>query len=177
MHDPLPVSTSLYHLSTPFAQILHLRTLPFHIHEVAIGFTFFSLFNAYVSPALSSQLLGHTYCAFPPRTKISWNVHATSFVHAILICAAVTWVILCDDGRQGHDWQSRIWGHSGAAGMVQGFTTGYFLWDLKTCIINFSEFGPLDLIHALCAAPVAFLGFVSHLSFLHLTSPPYSHPL
>ena len=59
------------------------------------------------------------------------------------------------------DWKQRVWGYSGATGMVQGFAAGYFLWDLLTSARDINIHGPGALAHAASALAVSSLGFVS----------------
>lgn len=58
-------------------------------------------------------------------------------------------------------WEERVWGYTGASGMIQGFAAGYFLWDLFTCAGNMGVFGWGLLAHAVAALVVFSLGFVS----------------
>lgn len=58
-------------------------------------------------------------------------------------------------------WEERVWGYTGASGMIQGFAAGYFLWDLFTCAGNLGVFGWGLLAHAVAALVVFSLGFVS----------------
>ena len=58
-------------------------------------------------------------------------------------------------------WEQRVWGYSGAGGMIQAFAAGYFLWDLIICAKNRSVFGLGLLAHAVAALVVFSLGFVS----------------
>ncbi len=58
-------------------------------------------------------------------------------------------------------WEERVWGYTGADGMIQGFAAGYFLWDLITCAGNVAVFGWGLLAHAVAALVVFSLGFVS----------------
>ena len=37
--------------------------------------------------------------------------------------------------------RERVWGYTGASGMVQGFAAGYFLWDLVTSAGNLDVHG------------------------------------
>ena len=62
------------------------------------------------------------------------------------------------------DWRGRVWGYTGAGGMIQGFAAGYFLWDLCVSVVNVSVFGWGLLAHAVAALVVFSLGFVSRLS-------------
>lgn len=65
-------------------------------------------------------------------------------------------------------WEERVWGYTGASGMIQGFAAGYFLWDLGICVANVGVFGWGLLAHAVAALVVFSLGFVS--------SPPPLQP-
>ena len=56
--------------------------------------------------------------------------------------------------------RERVWGYTGASGMVQGFSAGYFLWDLCSCAADRDVHGPGALAHAACALAVSLLGFV-----------------
>lgn len=57
--------------------------------------------------------------------------------------------------------RERVWGYTGASGMVQGFAAGYFLWDLAICAGSVDVHGPGALLHAASALAVSLLGFVS----------------
>ena len=59
-------------------------------------------------------------------------------------------------GRRG-----RVFGYTGAGGMIQGFAAGYFLWDLVICCKHVAVFGWGLLAHAVAALMVFSLGFVS----------------
>ena len=61
------------------------------------------------------------------------------------------------------DAQERLWGYTGASGMVQGFATGYFCWDLWTAVGDFDVHGFGTVVHAVCALAVSGLGFVGFL--------------
>jgi hypothetical protein len=58
------------------------------------------------------------------------------------------------------DWEEKVWGYTGASGLVQGFTAGYFLWDLFVTLANVNIFGAGMLAHAVSALFVYSLGFV-----------------
>lgn len=56
--------------------------------------------------------------------------------------------------------KERVWGYTGATGMVQGFSAGYFLWDLVMSAKDLDVHGPGSLMHAASAVAVSLLGFV-----------------
>ena len=58
-------------------------------------------------------------------------------------------------------WEERVWGYTGAGGMVQALAAGYFLWDLGICVRYFGVFGVGLLAHAVAALVVFSFGFVS----------------
>ena len=62
------------------------------------------------------------------------------------------------------DAQERLWGYTGASGLVQGFATGYFVWDLWTAVLDFDVHGAGTVMHAVCALAVSALGYVG---FVH----------
>ena len=56
--------------------------------------------------------------------------------------------------------QERVWGYTGATGMVQGFSAGYFLWDLVMSAKDMDVHGVGSFMHAASALAVSMLGFV-----------------
>lgn len=63
------------------------------------------------------------------------------------------------------DARSRVWGYTGAMGMTQGLSAGYFLWDLWTGVMDFDVHGWGVVAHAASALAVSSLGFVRFLYF------------
>ena len=146
--------------SQPLAKFLHLTTLPYHAHEIVHAFTFYHLVCTYVAPRVSSLLFPKAYPNFNERTKYNWNVHFTSMVQACFINTLALRVIFSDRERWRMGPQERVWGYTGATGMVQGFAAGYFLWDVMISIKRFDVHGPGSLMHAMSALAVSSLGFV-----------------
>lgn len=164
MHDPFVSAPNLIVEATkPFASALALQTLPFHAHEILLGFSLYELVNRYISPAASARLFPRTYPNLPRKTKIDWDVHFVSMVQSCFINAVALWVIFKDQERDQMDAAQRVWGYSGASGMVQGFAAGYFLWDLGVSIKDVDVHGWGALVHAASALAVTCLGFVSRL--------------
>ncbi|KAL8773237.1 MAG: hypothetical protein Q9209_001915 [Squamulea sp. 1 TL-2023] len=56
-------------------------------------------------------------------------------------------------------WKERVWGYTGAGGMVQGFAAGYFAWDLLATIQDIDVHGWGALAHAASALTVSMIGF------------------
>jgi len=63
------------------------------------------------------------------------------------------------------DWRGRVWGYTGAGGMIQGFAAGYFLWDLCVSTLHVGIFGWGMLAHAIAALVVFSLGFRPFVNF------------
>lgn len=82
-------------------------------------------------------------------------------VQSCFINSAALWVIFADKERRAMNAGQRVWGYTGASGMVQGFAAGYFLWDLMASIKDVDVHGWGALIHAASALAVTSLGFVS----------------
>lgn len=162
MRDPfLSPPSFLVRAIQPVAERLSLSTLPLHIHEVLFGWASYHFICTTLSPLLSSYLVPQIYNKLNKRTKVNWNVRVVSFIQSSFINTAALYVIFNDVQRGEMDWRGRIWGYSGAGGMVQGFAAGYFLWDLTVSTQYLSILGPGSLAHAISALLVTCLGFVS----------------
>lgn len=170
---PFPPPPLLVRTFTPLADVLTLPTLPLHIHELLFAALLYHLICAYFSPVLSRYFFPSIYSNLPPRTRLNWDVHVVSLFQSILVCGAALWVMAVDQDRKGMDWKERVWGYTGACGMIQALAAGYFLWDLQICLRYTSVFGIGLLMHAVAALIVFSLGFVRPLP----PSPPlYDSP-
>ena len=161
MQDPIPPPpTFLQPLATFLADALSLPTLPLHIHEILGIAAFYTFVQLVVSPYLARRFIPRLYASFPRRTRINWDIHIVAFVQAIIISAVAGWVLWHDRERWGMDWQERVWGYTGADGLIVAMAVGYFTWDLVVCTIHFKIFGPGMLAHAMSALSVYLFGFV-----------------
>ena len=164
MKDPFPIPPIpwLSKAVQPFADTFSLTTLPLHIHEVVGSFLLYTFINIVVAPRVSTWLFPVKYAKLSPERKINWDVHVVSLSQSLLINTLALWVMWTDEDRKAMDWQQRVWGYTGAAGMIQGMAAGYFLWDLMVTLQNVRLFGYGMLAHALSALLVFSFGFVSH---------------
>jgi hypothetical protein len=162
MIDPFyPPPPILVRAVQPLAELLGLSTLPLHIHEIVVAWICYHLICTTISPIISARLFPAVYPQLPARTTISWNVHVTSFIQSSIITVLALFVIWSDEERREMDWAGRIWGYTGAGGVVQGFAAGYFLWDLIASVVHLHVLGWGSLAHAVSALLVTTLGFVS----------------
>lgn len=167
MHDPFPIAPPAVLAEKyvqPVADYLGLKTLPLHFHEVAFAFTLYHATNKYISPAFSRLFFPRIYSTFNARTKLNWDVHIVSFVQSTLINVLALWVMFKDQERAEMNWQGKVWGYTGGAGLIQGFAAGYFVWDLMITLQNVRIFGLGMLAHAVSALFVFSLGFVSQIA-------------
>ncbi|CZT09421.1 hypothetical protein WAI453_003253 [Rhynchosporium graminicola] len=171
MHDPFPIPPLpwLSKAVQPFADYFHLTTLPLHIHEVLISFFGYTFINVWLGPQISKRIFPVKYAKLSPERRINWDVHVVSLVQSTTINLLALWVMFNDEERKNMDWQQRIWGYTGAAGMVQGMATGYFLWDLMVTLQNVRLFGFGMLAHALSALVVFSFGFRPFVNFYGCT--------
>lgn len=160
MRDPLTPPAFLAKAAEPLANALSLRTLPSHGHEILLAFSIYEIVNRIVSPLLSARFFPNSYPQLSQKSKINWNVHFVSMVQSCFINSAALWVMFADTERGQMDATKRVWGYTGASGMVQGFSAGYFLWDLIASIQDVDVHGWGALIHAASALAVTCLGFV-----------------
>ncbi|KAF2659862.1 DUF887-domain-containing protein [Lophiostoma macrostomum CBS 122681] len=168
MRDPFPLSPPAGIAKTyiqPFADYTGLQTLPLHFHEVAFAFLLYHGTHKYVSPAFSRFFFPQIYASFNARTKLNWDVHIVSFVQSTLINVLALWVMYADEERGDMNWQGKVFGYTGASGLIQGFAAGYFVWDLFVTLQNVGVFGPGMLAHAVSALFVFALGFRPFVNF------------
>lgn len=178
MHDPFPIPPLpwLSQAVKPFADFLGLTTLPLHIHEVLIAFFTYMWINVYVAPRISAWMFPVKYRRLSPEKKLNWDVHVVSLCQSTLINILALWIMHADEERKNMDWQQRVWGYTGGAGMIQGLAAGYFLWDLLITVQNVKAFGPGMLAHALSALTVFSFGFVCYFTLFAVHLAKYYVP-
>ncbi|KAH8730979.1 TLC domain-containing protein [Phaeosphaeriaceae sp. PMI808] len=159
MRDPIPPPSMLMQLTKHASQKLGLTTLPYHVHEILLGFLGYHFILYVLSPAISQLVCPNAYRGFNKRTRINWDIHWVSMVQSLFISAAALYVIFKDGQRHEMDWRGRLWGYTPASGMVQGFAGGYFLWDLQISIQYIAISGPSALLHAIGALAITCIGF------------------
>jgi hypothetical protein len=149
----------------PLSNYLGLATLPNHVHEIVFAYTLYETAFRVVSPYFSRKLFPERYGKMTKRQRLNWDAHMVSMYQALFINTAALWVILRDPGRgvqnEGWNWMERLWGYNGAAGMVQAFAAGYFLWDVIVSSVHVDVMGMRSLLHAVSALGVTGIGFVS----------------
>ena len=161
MHDPItPPPAFLKALAEPIADALSLPTFPLHVHEVLAIFSFYTFVQLVGSPWFARRYLPGLYGGFSKRTRISWDIHVVALVQAVIISGVAIWVLWHDRGRWSMGWQERVWGYSGADGLIVALAVGYFLWDIIVCTVYIRTFGVGMLAHAASALAVYAFGFV-----------------
>ncbi|KAK2750936.1 hypothetical protein FQN57_000010 [Myotisia sp. PD_48] len=160
MLDPIPPPPRwLQRWAEPMAESLSLPTLPYHIHEIILSFAFYQFTQSVVSPWLSAHLFPSFYLNFPKRTKLNWDIHVVSLVQSTLITVLALWVMFVDQERKSMTAGERVYGYSGACGLIQAMATGYFVWDLIISTRYINLFGVGMWFHAASALWVFSLGF------------------
>ena len=164
MRDPFPPPPQwLFDLCKPYAEALNLVSLPYHIHEVLFAFILYQSTQSIFSPILSNIFFPSIYQKLNRRTRVNWDVHVVSLLQSTLINGLALWVMWSDQERYDmqHSAIERIYGYTGASGMIQAFATGYFVWDIVVSTRYVRIFGPGIWAHAVTALAVFSLGFVS----------------
>lgn len=162
MHDPFPLPPPawLANLTEPIATAVNSKTLHLHIHEILIATLAYHVIGKYIAPSVSRRLFPKIYPFFPARTRLNWDIHVVSLVQSVFINAVALYVMWFDNERKQMTWEERVWGYTGAGGMIQGLAAGYFVWDLGICINYLHIFGWGLLAHAVAALSVFSFGFV-----------------
>ncbi|PBP20932.1 DUF887-domain-containing protein [Diplocarpon rosae] len=144
---------------TPLCNLLHLKSLPFHIHEIFFAFSFYYIIFKFLARPLSSRLFPNSYTHLSPESKLRWNMHCASMVQSCTITMLALWTMYADDERRHMDLEERMWGYTGAAALVQALATGYFLFDLVVMVQYLDVFGLGMLAHAVSCLLTWTLGF------------------
>ena len=159
---PIPPIPALSRAVQPLADKYNFPTLPLHIHEVLFAAGLYTYVHLVVSPWASRRWFPSHYPTERGR-RVNWDSHVVSLVQSVLINTMALLVMFFDTERQAMDREQRIWGYTGAAGLVQAFAAGYFVWDLVVTLLYIDVFGLGLLAHASCALAVYAFGFVSRL--------------
>lgn len=162
MLDPFgPPPAWLRDFVEPYALGLNSPTLPEHIHEVFFAFAFYQFIHSFLSPWLSPILFPKYYPKLNARTRLNWDIHVVSLVQSVLINVAALWIMFVDTERAQMSTGERVFGYTGACGLIQALAVGYFIYDLIVSIVHVNMFGIGLLFHAVSALWVFSLGFVS----------------
>lgn len=160
MLDPiLPPAPFLFEFVKPYADALSLPTLPYHIHEVLFALVFYQTIESIISPVLSTYFFPSIYPNLAFRTRINWDVHAVSMVQSCIINVLALWIVFTDKERKSMNALERVYGYTGALGLIQGLAAGYFLWDVAVSTRYYRIFGPGIWAHAVAALFVFSFGF------------------
>lgn len=162
MKDPFPIAPipALSEWVRPFAEKFNLIVLPQHIHEVIFAALMYTFVHLVISPWLSMKYAPKQYPTHRGK-RASWDSHVVSLFQSTLINILALWCMFADEERKTFDWQARIWGYTGASGMIQSLVAGYFVWDFIITICFVDVFGIGVLVHATSALLVYSFGYVS----------------
>ena len=162
MRDPLAFLQipALSQAVQPYADKYSLPALPFHVHEVLGSALLYTFVHVVVSPWVSKKYFPAHYPKSRAK-KANWDAHVVSLVQSILINVLSLYMIFADQERKSMNWMEKIWGYTGATGLVQSMAVGYFLWDVIITLIFIDIFGLGLLAHAVSALTVYSFGYVS----------------
>ncbi|KDN50857.1 DUF887-domain-containing protein [Tilletiaria anomala UBC 951] len=110
------------------------------------------------SSALSPLIFKQSFAKMNRRTRINWDIHVVSFVHASIVtpaAAAIWWKIRQQGGLEAkvHPLAAnRTYGYDYETGQVYAIALGYFIWDT---VISLLYEGPAFIAHGV----VCFIAF------------------
>jgi len=88
-----------------------------------------------------------------------------SFVQSTLVTILAIWINIADRERWDMTSGERVYGYTGACGLIQALATGYFLYDLIVSTVYFNMFGAGMFFHAISALWVYSQGFRPFVNF------------
>ncbi|GAB1517922.1 hypothetical protein RhiTH_000978 [Rhizoctonia solani] len=137
---------------------LNLPHLPAHFQTIAYSFGAFSI--TYIVSALASPVIApRTYPKLPRRTKHSWNVHAVSMAHAMVIgpmAAHRLWTL-----PEAESFE-KAFGWNESMGLLHGIAVG-FIWDTIESVLAQVEIG--FIVHGLACTLIFGLSYRPFMAF------------
>lgn len=160
-------------LGVALGRTLGLPHLPGHFQTIVVSFLAFTL--VYLASAIASPFIApRTYPRLSRRTKHSWNVHAVSMVHAMIIGPMATYKILTMP-EASHIEKAFGWNES--VGRLHAIAVGYFIWDTIESVLARAEIG--FVIHGLacglifCLTYSPFMGLYGPSALIWELSTPF----
>lgn len=138
---------------------LSLPHLPGHFQTIVYSFGAFTM--VYLVSALTSPLIAPgTYPNLSRRTKHSWNVHAVSMVHAMVVGPIAAHRLLTLPNVENFE---KAFGWNESMGLLHGIAVGYFVWDTIESILAQVEVG--FIIHGLACTLIFGLSYRPFMAF------------
>jgi hypothetical protein len=116
-----------------------------HVHGPYLAASTIIWTAIYLASAPISRRVSATYRGLPFKLKMQWDNRIVAFLHAVVICYAAFWGLLCDEPLKA----DHLHAYSSWAYATMITACGYFIWDAVMCILYFKEFGLGFLLHAL----------------------------
>lgn len=137
----------------PYADAYGMHHLPTHVPTL-IRSTLLWFAIQTLSAQVSPRLFPKTFAKLSRKTRISWDIHVVSFVHAALItplAARIWWKTRQTNALGFHTHPlavDRLYGYDYETAQVYAIAQGYFLWD---SIISILHEGPGFIAHGIVA--------------------------
>ncbi|PWZ02967.1 DUF887-domain-containing protein [Testicularia cyperi] len=137
----------------PYADKYGMHHLPTHVPTL-LRSTLFWFALQVLSSQLSPKLFPKTFAKLNRKTKISWDIHVVSFVHAAVVtplAASIWWKTRQPNalGIKAHPLAvDRLYGYDWETAQVYAIAQGYFVWD---SIISILYEGPGFIAHGIVA--------------------------
>ena len=151
----------------PYADAYGMHHLPTHVPTLIRSALLWFAIQA-LSSRVSPKLFPNTFAKFNRKTRISWDIHVVSLVHAALITplAARIWLRARETNSLGlrtHPLAvDRLYGYDYEVAQVYAIAQGYFVWD---SVVSILHEGPGFIAHGLVAL-IAFT-LVYHPIFMY----------
>lgn len=140
-----------------------------HIQEIIVLFSVCCLVDRVVSPQISSYLFPGRFASMNLHTKTQWNIRVVALLQSFFISVLTLWVLITDEERASMaSTRERLLSYSKNVGMINGYSMGYYLWDLAAMIQNPGSFSVGMLLHSVCAFALLSVCTVS----VHFRSQP-----
>jgi hypothetical protein len=126
----------------------YLQKIPLeHLEDNLVYIAIFTLFweGVYSFASTCSENNKH-YQVMSPVKKADWRMHITSTIHAAVSSVGVIFVLFSKE-----HYLNPIYGTTRLAEFIFSITLGYFVWDIRICLMNYKMLGAQFLIHGILA--------------------------
>merc|ERR1711939_569059 len=101
-----------------------------HVHGPYLAASTIIWTAIYLASAPISRRVSATYRGLPFKLKMQWDNRIVAFLHAVVICYAAFWGLLCDEPLKA----DHLHAYSSWAYATMITACGYFIWDAVMCI-------------------------------------------
>jgi len=125
-----------------------LRTLPYHVDNIFIAFTFFNILYSFLAEPLSRGIFPEQWEALTRRHKTDWKIRIVSLAHCSMVGPASLYVLIQQHReRASRSLTERMYEYYEDENLVVDVALAYFLWHFGMMIREYKTHGIQMVLH------------------------------